>query len=57
MNAVIIEDEHLIAKELQYKIGEVAPDVKIKEVLPSVKTSYKWFMENAEPDIIFADMS
>ena len=56
MNAIIIEDENLIAKELQYKIAEVAPDVKIKEVLPSVKTSYKWFMENPEPDLIFADI-
>jgi DNA-binding LytR/AlgR family response regulator len=56
MNAVIIEDENLIAKELQFKIAEVAPDVKIKEILPSVKTSYKWFMENAEPDLIFADI-
>jgi DNA-binding LytR/AlgR family response regulator len=56
MNAVIIEDESLIARELQFKINEVAPDVKIKEVLPSVKTSYKWFMENAEPDLIFADI-
>jgi len=56
MNAVIIEDENLIAKELLYKIGEAAPDVKIKEVLPSVKTAYKWFMENAEPDLIFADI-
>lgn len=56
MNAVIIEDESLIAKELQFKIAEVAPDIKIKEVLPSVKTSYKWFMENAEPDLIFADI-
>jgi len=56
MNAVIIEDENLIARELLYKIGEAAPDVKIKEVLPSVKTAYKWFMENAEPDLIFADI-
>jgi DNA-binding LytR/AlgR family response regulator len=56
MNAVIIEDENLIARELIYKIGEVAPDVKIKDVLPSVKTAYKWFMENAEPDVIFADI-
>lgn len=56
MNAVIIEDESLIAKELMYKIAEVAPDVKIKEALPSVKTAYKWFMENAEPDLIFADI-
>ncbi len=56
MNAVIIEDENLIARELIYKIGEAAPDVKIKEILPSVKTAYKWFMENAEPDVIFADI-
>ena len=56
MTAIIIEDENLIAKDLIYKIGESAPDVKIKEVLPSVKTSNKWFMENAEPDIIFADI-
>lgn len=56
MNAVIIEDETLIAKELQFKIAAVAPDVKIMQVLPSVKTSNKWFMENAEPDLLFADI-
>jgi DNA-binding LytR/AlgR family response regulator len=56
MNAVIIEDENLIAKQLQHKIAEVAPDVKIIEVLPSVKTSKKWFLENAEPDLLFADI-
>ncbi|MBL0357165.1 MAG: response regulator transcription factor [Chitinophagaceae bacterium] len=56
MNAVIIEDENLIARELQFRIAEVSPDVKIKQVLSSVKTSYKWFMENAEPDLIFADI-
>ena len=56
MNAVIIEDENLIAKELQNKIAEVAPDVKISHVLPSLKTSYKWFLENSEPDLLFADI-
>jgi DNA-binding LytR/AlgR family response regulator len=56
MNAVIIEDENLIAKELQHKIAEVAPDVKVTGVLPSLKTSYKWFLENAEPDLLFADI-
>ena len=56
MNAVIIEDENLIARELQYKIASIAPDVKITEVLPSVKTARKWFMENAEPDLVFADI-
>lgn len=56
MNAVIIEDENLIAKQLQYDIAEVAPDVRITEVLPSVKTARKWFLENAEPDLLFADV-
>lgn len=56
MNAVIIEDEHLIAKELQFKIAAAADDVKIIAVLPSVKTANRWFLENAEPDLLFADI-
>ena len=56
MNAIIIEDETLIAKELQHKIGQLAPDVKVIEVLPSIKTATKWFLVNKEPDLIFADI-
>ena len=56
MNVVIIEDESLIARELKNKIASVAPDIIITETLPSLKTARKWFMENAEPDVIFADI-
>lgn len=56
MRAIIIEDEGLIARELQQKIGAVAEDVNVIQVLPSLKTARKWFMENAEPDLIFADI-
>ena len=56
MNAIILEDEKLIARQLIDKIAQVAPDMKIVEVLPSVKTATKWFMENSEPDIVFADI-
>ena len=56
MKALIIEDESLIARELQFKIGQVAPDLKILGVVPSVKTANKWFLENAEPDLVFADI-
>jgi DNA-binding LytR/AlgR family response regulator len=56
MKAVIIEDETLIARELKNKIALVAQDVNIIETLPSLKSSWKWFMENAEPDLIFADI-
>lgn len=56
MKALIVEDEQLIAKELQYKIKSVADDIDIVEVLPSLKTAKKWFMNNAEPDLIFMDI-
>ena len=56
MKAVIIEDESLIAQELQNKIGEVAKDVQVVEKLPSLKTARRWFMQNAEPDLLFMDI-
>jgi two-component SAPR family response regulator len=56
MKALIIEDESLIAKELQNKIENIASDIHIVEVLPSLKTAKKWFMQNAEPDLIFMDI-
>jgi DNA-binding LytR/AlgR family response regulator len=56
MKAVIIEDEPLIAKELQYKVGQVAPDVQIVEHLTSLKTARKWLLNNAEPDLMFMDI-
>src|SRR6188768_2810989 len=56
MKAVILEDESLIAKELQNKIQTVANDITVVEVLPSLKTARKWFMQNAEPDLLFMDI-
>lgn len=56
MKAVIIEDESLIAKALQKKIADVAGDVEVMEILPSLKTAKKWFMQNAEPDLLFMDI-
>ncbi len=56
MKAIIIEDEKLVAKELSMKIAEIDSDLKILEILPSVKTSIKWFGENDEPDVVFADI-
>jgi len=56
IKAVIVEDENLIARELQNKIAAVAPDVQVTEVLPSLKTAKKWFMQNAEPDLLFMDI-
>jgi DNA-binding LytR/AlgR family response regulator len=56
LKALIIEDEEIIANVLQGKIKAVAEDIKVIAILPSLKTARKWFMENAEPDLIFMDI-
>ena len=56
MTAVIIEDEGLIAKELLNKIKQVSNDINVLEILPSLKTARKWFLQNAEPDLLFMDI-
>lgn len=56
MNAIVIEDETLVAKELVKKLQDLAPDLRVQAVLPSVKTAKTWFKENAEPDLIFMDV-
>ena len=56
MKAVIIEDELLIAKELELKIREVCNDVDIIEIIPSLKVANKWFLNNAMPDLLLMDI-
>jgi DNA-binding LytR/AlgR family response regulator len=56
MNVLIIEDETLLAKELQATISEVDEELKVVDTLPSLKVSRKWFLNNPEPDIIFMDV-
>lgn len=56
MKAIIIEDERLVARELAAKITEVDSSVELIAMLPSLKTAINWFNENAEPDLVFADI-
>lgn len=56
MNAVIIEDEEILADELMHKLQRCCPDVKVVEALPSLKTARRWMMQNAEPDLYFMDI-
>lgn len=51
IKALIIEDESLIARQLQSKINSVADDIQILEILPSLKTAKRWLLNNAEPDL------
>lgn len=56
MKAVILEDESLIAEEMQATIAAVAPDVEVLQVLPGLKAARKYFMQHAEPDLLFMDI-
>ena len=56
MKAIIIEDEEIIAGILKEKIRSISNDVQVIEILPSLKTARKWFLNNAEPDLIFMDI-
>ncbi len=56
MNAIIIEDEKLVARELVASIAEIDAGVNLVEILSSVKTAMRWFAENPEPNLVFADI-
>jgi DNA-binding LytR/AlgR family response regulator len=56
MQAIIIEDEDIIANLLVSKIARVAPDVEVITILPSLRAARAWFGEQAEPDILFMDI-
>lgn len=56
MDVVIIEDEALASKRLQELIKTYDPKVRIRARLDSVKSSIKWFQENAHPDLTFMDI-
>lgn len=56
LKALIIEDEDIIARVLQNKIRKADSEIDVVDILPSLKVAKKWFMNNAEPDMIFMDI-
>lgn len=56
MKILIIEDEPLVAKDLERLIKEFDQEVSIIAVLPSVSSSKQWFLTNTLPDLIFSDV-
>ncbi len=56
MKVVIIEDEPLIAKNLQRMLKQIDTTVEVLTVLDSVSSSVKWLQENEQPDLLFMDI-
>lgn len=56
MNAVILEDEPLVARNLLKLLEDCAPEITVLATLESVSAATAWFGAHPEPEIIFADI-
>ena len=56
MNILIIEDEPLVAKDLENLLRRLEPQARILGVISSVDAAKKWFVSNTPPDIILSDI-
>jgi two-component system, LytTR family, response regulator len=53
---VIVEDEPLVAKDLQKLVLQADPSIEVVEVLNSLQSAISYFRSNPEPDLIFMDI-
>jgi len=56
MKAVLIEDEHSAAANLEYLLKSVEPNIQIMEVIETVSDAIDFFKENKGYDLIFMDI-
>jgi two-component system, LytTR family, response regulator len=56
MKILIIEDEPLVAKDIQNLVKKLEPEATIVGSLSSVDESRKWFSENPSPDLVLSDI-
>ena len=56
MQILMLEDEPLVAKNLEKLVRELVPQATLQGPLVSVETALNWFKNNAEPDLILADI-
>lgn len=56
MRILLIEDEPLVAKNLENLVKQLEPNATLLATIGSVKESLDWFKTNAEPDVILSDI-
>lgn len=56
MKILIIEDENLLAKELQNTLRDICPSCEIVDVIGSVEDGKNWFDSNKKADLIISDI-
>lgn len=56
MNVLIIEDEPLVAKDLENLLKRVDNSIQIETILTSVESARNWLTNHTMPDIILSDI-
>jgi DNA-binding LytR/AlgR family response regulator len=56
VKTLIIEDEYRAADRMESLLHKIDPEIKVLEKLDSVEAAVGWFQENAQPDLLFADI-
>lgn len=56
MKVLIIEDETAAAQNLQSILHEVAPSIRVIQVLESIEESAEYLQSNPQPDLVFMDI-
>lgn len=56
MKILLIEDEPLVAKNLENLVKQLEPNTSLLATIGSVKESLDWFKTNPEPDLILSDI-
>lgn len=56
MKTVIIEDEPLVAKDLQKLLQQIEPTIEIAATLDSLFTAIAYFNKKEQPDLLFMDI-
>lgn len=56
MKILLIEDEPLVAKNLENLVKQIESTSILLEIIGSVKETLDWFKNNAEPDLILSDI-
>lgn len=56
MKILLIEDESLVAKNLENLVKQLEPNAVLLATIGSVKESLDWFKTNLEPDLILSDI-
>jgi DNA-binding LytR/AlgR family response regulator len=56
MKILIIEDEPLVARDLENLLQRIEPNAQVVTILSSVESSKKWFASHPQPDLILSDI-